>query len=124
MLDKLRSFFETEAKHFPEHEERIKELESIIDFSVNDPGIFLQALRHRSTIEDDHFSSSDSYERLEFLGDAVLDLIVTEVIFDLYPEKDEGFLTKLRAKLVRGDSLAMFSRKLQLQDLILLGKRV
>lgn len=124
MLDKLRSFFETDAEHLPEHEERIKKLESIIEFSVNDPGIFLQALRHRSTVEDDHFSSSDSYERLEFLGDAVLDLIVTEVIFDLYPEKDEGFLTKLRAKLVRGDSLAMFARKLELQNFILLGKRV
>lgn len=124
MFSKLRSFFDTTTEIPSEHEERIGKLEDIIDLSMNNPGIFIQSLRHRSALENDEFSSSDSYERLEFLGDAVLDLIVTEVIFDLFPEKDEGFLTKLRANLVKGDTLAMYSRNLELENLILLGDRV
>jgi ribonuclease-3 len=75
-------------------------------------------------LADEKFSSIDSYERLEFLGDAVLDLIVTEIIFDLFPNENEGFLTKLRAKLVKGNTLAMYADELDLNNLMLLGKRV
>jgi ribonuclease-3 len=124
MFDRLRSYFQSDEELPPEQQERIAELEEIIETSIDNPFIYVRALRHRSTLADDNFSSTDSYERLEFLGDAVLDLIVTEVIFDLFPEKDEGFLTKLRAKLVKGDSLAMYARNLQLNKLMLLGKRV
>ncbi len=125
MFDKLRSYFTTDDFELTaEHKKRIKQLEGIIGSKIDNPYIFIRALRHRSTLEDDNFSSTDSYERLEFLGDAVLDLIVTEVIFDLFPNKNEGFLTKLRAKLVKGDTLAMYARNLQLSDLMLLGKRV
>jgi len=60
---------------------------------------------------------------LEFLGDAVLDLIAAEILFNQYPEKDEGFLTKVRAKLVRGETLSDFSRKLGISDLMELGER-
>ncbi len=124
MFEKLRSYFKTDAKLPPEHAERIKDLEGMLETSINNPFIYIRALRHRSTLVDDNFSSTDSYERLEFLGDAVLDLIVTEVIFDFFPDKNEGFLTKLRAKLVKGDTLAMYARKLELNDLMLLGERV
>jgi ribonuclease-3 len=124
MFDQLRSYFKSDKELPPEQEERIKELEGILDTSIGNPFIYIRALRHRSTLADDNFTSSGSYERLEFLGDAVLDLIVTEIIFDLFPEKNEGFLTKLRAKLVKGDTLAMYARKLQLDELMLLGKRV
>lgn len=124
MFDKLRSYFKSEEELSPEQEERIKKLEGVIDTSIENPFIYIRALRHRSTLADDDFTSTDSYERLEFLGDAVLDLIVTEIIFDLFPEKNEGFLTKLRAKLVKGDTLAMFARKLRLNKLMQLGERV
>jgi ribonuclease-3 len=124
MFEKLRSYFKTDAELPPEQEQRIKKLEGIINASVDNPFIYIRALRHRSTLVDDNFSSTDSYERLEFLGDAVLDLIVTEVIFDLFPQKNEGFLTKLRAKLVKGETLAMYARKLDLDKLMLLGERV
>jgi len=124
MFDRLRSYFKNDAELPPEQKERIDKLERIIGITVDNPFIYIRALRHRSTLVDDNFSSTDSYERLEFLGDAVLDLIVTEIIFDLFPEKNEGFLTKLRAKLVKGDALAMYARNLKLYELMLLGERV
>src|SRR5699024_1932324 len=91
--------------------------------SISNPFLFVRALRHRSSLRDRNFKTSDSYERLEFLGDAVLDLIVSEIIFDQFPDENEGFLTKLRAKLVKGDALAVYSRKLNLGQLIIVGKR-
>jgi ribonuclease-3 len=124
MFDKLRSYFQTEEDLPPEQEERIDKLEGIIGTSIDNPFIYIRALRHRSTLADENFSSIDSYERLEFLGDAVLDLIVTEIIFDLFPNENEGFLTKLRAKLVKGSTLAMYAEKLELNNLMLLGERV
>lgn len=124
MFDKLRAYFQTDEELPPEQKERVKELERIIGTSIGNPFMYIRALRHRSTLVDDNFTSVDSYERLEFLGDAVLDLIVTEIIFDLFPEKNEGFLTKLRAKLVKGDSLAMYAENLDLNKLMLLGERV
>lgn len=124
MFESLRSYFKTDLELPSEHEQRIKDLEEIVGTSIDNPFIYIRALSHRSTLVDDNFTSTDSYERLEFLGDAVLDLIVTEVIFDLFPKKDEGFLTKLRAKLVNGDTLAIYAQKLELSDLMLLGRRV
>lgn len=124
MFDRLRSYFKSDQELPPEQKERVEQLEGVIGTTINNPFIYVRALRHRSTLADENFSSTDSYERLEFLGDAVLDLIVTEIIFDLFPEKNEGFLTKLRAKLVKGDTLAMYARKLNLNSLMLLGERV
>ena len=124
MFDRLRSYFKSDKEVSPEQQERVDQLEGIIGQDIENPFIYIRALRHRSTLADNDFSSTDSYERLEFLGDAVLDLIITEIIFDLFPDKNEGFLTKLRAKLVKGDTLAMYARKLELDTLLLLGERV
>lgn len=123
MLEKFRSYFKNRPKVSPEHDERIAKLERVINVDINDPFLYIRALQHRSILADDKFSASDSYERLEFLGDAVLDLIVTEIIFDEYPEENEGFLTKLRAKLVKGDTLAEYARQLELSELLVLGER-
>lgn len=124
MFDKLRSYFQTDEELPPEQKKRVQKLERIIGTSIDNPFIYIRALRHRSTLVDENFSSIDSYERLEFLGDAVLDLIVTEIIFDLFPNENEGFLTKLRAKLVKGNTLAMYAEELELNNLLLLGERV
>ncbi|MGM0588883.1 MAG: ribonuclease III [Bacteroidota bacterium] len=102
----------------------LQELERIIDISIGDPFLFGQALRHRSVLyEDEDLEDVDSYERLEFLGDAVLDLIVSRYLYERFPDETEGYLTKLRSRLVRGDSLARFAGKLNLGDLILMGDR-
>ena len=110
MPEWFRSLFSKKKKSdlSPELKSRIEKLEGIVGFQIDDPSLFLKALRHRSTLSQDQYEVYDSYERLEFLGDAVLDLIASEILFNNYPEKDEGFLTKVRAKLVRGDTLSIF----------------
>ncbi len=123
MFDKLRAYFQKHDELPVRHQKRIEQLERMIGTSIGDPFLFIKALRHRSILADDSFSSTDSYERLEFLGDAVLDLIVTEIIFDKYPDENEGFLTKLRAKMVKGDALAEYSRQLNISDLLVIGDR-
>lgn len=125
MPEWFRSFFNKKKKSelTPELAGRIQKLERIVGFEIDNPSLFLKALRHRSTLSSEHYESFDSYERLEFLGDAVLDLIAAEILFNNYPEKDEGFLTKVRAKLVRGDTLSNFSTKLGLEELMELGER-
>lgn len=111
------------AQVFKAKDERIINLEGIIGFEIDDPSLFLRALRHRSTLTNDQYSTYDSYERLEFLGDAVLDLIAAEILFEKYPESNEGFLTKTRAKLVRGDTLSKFSKKLGIDEILETGER-
>ena len=69
-----------------------------------------EAFTHPSYANENKMKNHD-YERLEFLGDAVLQYHVSRHIFDLYPELPEGRLTKLRAKLVREESLARFARR-------------
>lgn len=125
MPDWFRSLFTKKKKSdlSPELISRIEKLERIVGFQIDDPSLFLKALRHRSTLSQEKYETYDSYERLEFLGDAVLDLIAAEILFNQYPEKDEGFLTKVRAKLVRGETLSDFSKKLGLEDLMELGER-
>ncbi|MBN2029445.1 ribonuclease III [bacterium] len=80
-----------------------------------------QALTHRSYL-DHEAGRNISNERLEFLGDAVLDLIVTEALYRLYPRGSEGELTKARASIVSRDSLAREAKKLGLGRYLFLGK--
>ncbi|MEP0008501.1 MAG: ribonuclease III [Balneola sp.] len=120
----LRSLFKKKDQSIDQvKNERLLQLERIIGFEIDDPSLFLRALRHRSTLANEQYSSHDSYERLEFLGDAVLDLIAAEVLFEKFPTANEGFLTKSRAKLVKGETLAKFSIKLGIEDLLELGER-
>ncbi len=84
--------------------------------------IYEQALRHRSslsdTAEEGHTASN---ERLEFLGDAVLDFVTAEHLYRHFPDGDEGFLTRLRAQIVNGQSLAKFASELGLGEMILMS---
>ena len=68
--------------------------------------------------------ASESYERLEFLGDAVLELIVSDRLYRQFPQADEGRLTKARSSLVRGKVLAVVARRLRLGDRLLVGRGV
>lgn len=103
--------------------EKIRSLEEIIGLRVKTPDLYFKALRHKSTLAEARYKKTDSYERLEFLGDAVLDLAVTEIIFEAFPDADEGYLTKLRAKIVKGESLAQYSRELGLDQIMEFGER-
>ncbi len=82
--------------------------------------IYKEAFTHASYANESHYVKKD-YERLEFMGDAVLQLYVSEFLFSLFPDVPEGTLTTLRSKLVREESLARFSRELGLGELLYLG---
>jgi len=119
----IRSLFARKSKDPTSQDDRILQLEKIIGIEVVDTSLFQRALRHRSMLTQEQYAKYDSYERLEFLGDAVLDLIAAEILFNKYTKKDEGFLTKIRAKLVKGETLADFSTKLGLDELMEMGER-
>lgn len=119
----FRSLFSRKKKPSVEKNDTLRTLETILGFEISRPDIFERALRHRSTLASDQYAAFDSYERLEFLGDAVLDLIAAEILYEKFPRKDEGFLTKMRAKLVKGETLAQFSEDLGLASLMEIGER-
>ena len=103
--------------------ERIVDLENLIGCRINDHSYYIQALMHRSFLE--HNTEFDvSNERLEFLGDSVLSLVVAEYLFESFPEKNEGFLTKVRAKLVNRSSLADVAERINLADFLLVSKNL
>lgn len=83
--------------------------------------LFDTALTHRSWVNE-HKGQRESNERLEFLGDAVLEYVVSKDIFDKFPDKEEGYLTALRANLVNTVSLAEIAKKLNLGDKLYLSK--
>ncbi len=104
--------------------ERGSNPESLLGIPFRDPSIFQRALVHRSYCNENGLDASDSYERLEFLGDAVLELIVSEHLYRLFPEADEGRLTKARSAIVRGKALAHAARRLRLGDRLMVGRGV
>ena len=69
-------------------------------------------------------NNSNHNERLEFLGDKIIDFITTEYLFDKYPSENEGFLTKLKSKMVNKDSLANLGEKLNFKKFILISSHV
>ncbi|MDD3419532.1 MAG: ribonuclease III [Candidatus Gastranaerophilales bacterium] len=79
------------------------------------------ALTHSSYINENRLEADSDYERLEFLGDAVLKLIISDYLFNIFPEYDEGRLSKIRSIIVSDTVLASFARKIGLQDYIQVG---
>ncbi|MBX2866994.1 ribonuclease III [Candidatus Kaiserbacteria bacterium] len=97
-------------------------LESILGISFTDKTNLLTAITHRSYLNEHRDATQDHNERYEFLGDAVLELVVTDFLFKKYPEKPEGELTAIRAALVNTVSLADASTRLGVNDFLLLSK--
>lgn len=97
-------------------------LENLLGYHFEDPSLLLQALRHRSYANEQGMPSIESNERLEFLGDSVVELAVTHVLFEDFPEYPEGELTKMRSPLVKGAALAEAAERLGLGEFVLLGK--
>jgi len=79
-----------------------------------DPGLLQQALTHRS-------AGTPNNERLEFLGDSIVNMMVAQALYERWPKADEGALTRARAELVREGALAVIARELQLGDRLILG---
>lgn len=123
MFRRLKAYFYKRSLDRPSLE-KIMFIEKLTGELVDEPDLYLKALRHRSSLVDESLDHTESYEQLEFLGDAVLDLIVTELIFRNFPQNDEGFMTKLRSKLVKEPTLARLATELGLPEMIEVGKRV
>ena len=101
---------------------RLKELQNKINYRFRDEDLLMSALMHSSHTNEKHLPKFQCNERLEFLGDAVLELISSEFLFFEERNKPEGVLTKMRASMVCEPSLAFCAREIQLGDYLLLGK--
>jgi len=97
-------------------------LEKQINFKFKNKGLLVQAFCHRSYLNESLKENLENNERLEFLGDAVLELIITEYLFVKYPEKPEGELTNWRAALVNAKMLSVIAKELGFNDFLLLSK--
>jgi ribonuclease-3 len=97
-------------------------LEHRLGVTFQDPHVLRQAFVHRSYLNENPGASLLSNERLEFLGDAALSLVVAQRLYELFPTHGEGLLTELRAHLVRRDTLARAAERLTLGDYLLLGR--
>lgn len=100
----------------------MSDLEATIEYQFKNKTLLQEALTHRSYLNENPDWRLPHNERLEFLGDAVLELAVTEELFNRYPEYDEGKLTALRAALVNYQILAQVGRNLSLEKSILMSK--
>ena len=103
-----------------DHKERLEKAEEILGYTFKDKSILLKALTHPSAVQG--ASLEHSYERFEFLGDALLSAIVSASIFRKYEDMDEGKMTHMRVALVSGENLSKIAEDLGLSDLIIFGK--
>jgi ribonuclease III len=109
----------TEPQDIPQS---LEKLEKLLGVSFVDREHLLTAITHRSYLNEHREATHEHNERYEFLGDAVLELVVTDFLFQKFPEKPEGELTAIRAALVNTVSLAEASSQLGINDYLLLSK--
>jgi len=98
----------------------IRQLEDKIGYHFVDNSLIINALTHSSYIKENG-NGTKSNERLEFLGDAFFDAIIGEELYKIFPQNEEGFLSRIRATLVCEKSLAKEARKLSLGEYLILG---
>jgi len=99
-----------------------KELEKKIGYHFTDRNLLRQALTHSSYANERKINKCEDYERLEFLGDAVLEMVTSDFLFKEHPDMPEGKLTQTRASMVCEQSLAICARDLELGRFLYLGK--
>ena len=97
------------------------EIEKIVGTKINDLSLYQRAFTHKSALKK--YTLTESFETMEFMGDSVLGFVITKLLFDKYEEKQEGFLTKARTKLVRGKTLAHIARYLNLDRWVLMDDK-
>jgi ribonuclease-3 len=100
----------------------ISAIQTLLGVQFTDTALLLSAITHRSYLNEHREATWDHNERLEFLGDAVLELVVTDYLFRQYPEKPEGELTAVRAALVNTVSLSAASEQLGINQYLLMSK--
>lgn len=110
--------------HFSPSRKYIKSLKNLLGFVPGNLSLYRLAFRHRSMAVLMKNGAKTSNERLEFLGDAILGAVVAEVLFKLYPYKEEGFLTEMRSKIVSRANLNLLAKKLGFDELIEFDSRM
>lgn len=100
----------------------IKDLAGKLEVGFNDPDLLQQAVTHRSYLNEHRGYRLEHNERLEFLGDAVLELVVTEHLYKNFPGHPEGEMTNWRAALVNGEMLAKISKRLGVEEYLMMSR--
>lgn len=100
---------------------KLQEMETLLGYEFTNAALLQKALVH-SSFGFEQLEDAQNNETLEFLGDAVLDLVVTDMLFHMYPDIREGELTKMRAGLVREATLARIAKTIKLGNFLMLGK--
>ena len=102
--------------------QKIKDFQNTIGYNFQSEGLLRQALTHSSYANEKHMKKLSDNERLEFLGDAVLELVSSDFLYKNYQKRPEGELTELRASIVCEPTLALCAKELHLGEYLLLGK--
>lgn len=92
------------------------EIEHVLKIRIRTLEIYQEAMLHKSAVK--LYNANRSNERLEFIGDSVLNLIIANYLYMKYPDEDEGFMTKLRTRIVSGQCLSKIAKQMKLQDYI------
>jgi ribonuclease-3 len=100
----------------------LDELERCLDYHFKNPALLQQAITHKSYLNEAREKSQKDNERLEFLGDAVLDLIISQDLLLDYPDTPEGELSKMKARIVSETALAKVAKRLEIGRFLLLGR--
>lgn len=98
------------------------DFQKISHYTFHNPGLLKEALTHKSYVNETSIKGIKDNERMEFLGDAILDLVISEYLFEKLPEAKEGELSKLKSTVVSEVTLANVARKINIGKFILLGK--
>ena len=110
--------------YFAPHRTYIRSLKNLLGFIPGNLRLYRMAFRHRSVAVEVKNGTKNSNERLEFLGDAILGSVIAEILFKMYPYKDEGFLTEMRSKIVSRANLNQLAKKLGLDEHIEYDNRI
>lgn len=104
------------------NEEKVDRISQAIGYRFRDETLLQTALTHSSYVNENKLPYSANNERLEFLGDAVLDAVISDYLYRLHPEAEEGSLTKLRAAMVCEQALHLAAEQIGLGEFLILGK--
>jgi|TARA_B110000977_G_scaffold28521_1_gene36751 ribonuclease-3 len=98
------------------------QIEQLVGTKIKNLDLYQKAFTHKSAIKE-YEKLNESFETLEFIGDSVLGFVITKFLFDQYESRQEGFLTKARTKLVRGETLAQIAKILGLENLVVMDEK-
>ena len=114
-MNSIRNIFKQRST---KSRELIASVKKIVGFTPSKPLYYEKAFTHSSTNQKDLLGNPISYERLEFVGDAILSAVIAHYLFDKAPKGDEGYLTKMRSKVVSRDHLNEIGKELGLSQLM------